>query len=328
MNDTPLISVILPVYNAEKYIVDAINSILNQTFRNFEFIILNDGSKDNSESIIQSFTDERIRYFKHDNCGLAATLNKGIEYSKGKYIARQDQDDISYPERFAKQIEFLEKNPKICLVGTRARIFTDDLKTYGYHNHPSESSVIMFDLMFNNPFVHSSVIFRKNIIDEVGLYNTTKGMYEDYNLWSRMMFNAGLANLAEVLVDYRHHDQGMSKASIFSTKNALYGQCVLNIETLLKRSALLIQDLPALIHGEFDRYKGSDLKDLIHCLSEMEQVIVERFPNQKELIKERKTYYLNILKSAHLSYRLKLNEKNVLKFYIIKIKNKIENLFR
>src|SRR5687767_7542953 len=96
----PLISVLLPVYNAEKYLRESIDSILKQTYSNFEFLILNDGSTDGSEEIIKSYSDPRIRYSKHENCGLAATLNKGIEQAKGEIIARQDQDDISLPERF------------------------------------------------------------------------------------------------------------------------------------------------------------------------------------------------------------------------------------
>ncbi len=103
----PLISVILPVYNSEAYIRESIDSILNQSYSNFEFLILNDGSSDNSEEIILSYKDPRIKYHKHPNCGLAGTLNKGLELSKGELIARQDQDDISLPQRFEKQVNFL-----------------------------------------------------------------------------------------------------------------------------------------------------------------------------------------------------------------------------
>ena len=131
--ELPLISVIMPCYNREKYIVEAIESILNQTYTNFEFIIIDDCSTDNTFEIVKEYAkkDNRILALKKDkNYCYVHSLNKGIEIAKGKYIARMDDDDISLPERFEKQVEFLEKNEDIIALGTFIEIFSDDMKKY------------------------------------------------------------------------------------------------------------------------------------------------------------------------------------------------------
>src|SRR6185369_12980087 len=140
----PLISVVLPVYNGEEYLRESIDSILKQSYSNFEFLILNDGSSDRSEEIIQSYSDPRIKYHKHANCGLAATLNKGIELAKGEYIARQDQDDISLPTRLEKQITFLENHSEYAMVGTGSKIWRANKKTGRSHHHATVNAKIQF----------------------------------------------------------------------------------------------------------------------------------------------------------------------------------------
>lgn len=214
MATSPKISVILPVYNAEKYIAESIKSILDQTFRDFEFIIINDGSKDKSEEIILSFKDERIVYISQQNIGLAATLNKGIEVAKGSYIARQDNDDISFKERLRIQYEFLEKNKGIDLVGASAEIIDEKGQPTGrFHRHETSNDCLKFFLLFDNPFVHSAVMFRKATVQKIGGYNTSKEIFEDYNLWSRIARVSGVSNVPDVLLKYREVATGMSKTA-------------------------------------------------------------------------------------------------------------------
>lgn len=131
--ELPLIYVVMSCYNREKYVVEAIESILNQTYTNFEFIIIDDCSTDNTFEIVKEYAkkDNRILALKNDkNYCYVHSLNKGIEIAKGKYIARMDDDDISLPERFEKQVEFLEKNEDIIALGTFIEIFSDDMKKY------------------------------------------------------------------------------------------------------------------------------------------------------------------------------------------------------
>ncbi|MFN6039864.1 MAG: glycosyltransferase, partial [Bacteroidota bacterium] len=224
----PEVSVILPVFNAEKYLAESIKSILNQSFTNFELIIINDGSTDKSSEIIKSFSDIRIVYIEQLNMGLANTLNKGVSLAKGKYIARQDNDDISYPERFQKQFSYLENNAEIALIGTRARIVNEMGEPTGRnHLHPTNPNVLKLDLLFDNPFVHSSIFVRKDILLKVGGYYSSSDFFEDYNLWSRISYHYKVANLPEILLDYREVNTGMSKTSDSYSKK-VFNQCVRN----------------------------------------------------------------------------------------------------
>jgi len=217
MGKKPLVSVILPVFNGEKYLAEAVESILAQSYQRFEFIIIDDGSKDKSLSVIKKFKDDRIKVYSQTNKGLAKTLNRGIGLSKGIYLARQDQDDFSYPKRLEKQVSFLNKNPKCGLVGTWAEIWEgNNKKTHRYHKHPSTNKLLQFFLLFNNPFVHSSVMIRKTALKEVGLYSTDKSRQppEDYELWSRIAQKYELANIPEVLHAYREIPKSMSRSKL------------------------------------------------------------------------------------------------------------------
>lgn len=324
---SPLISVILPVYNSEAYIRESIESILNQTYVNFEFLILNDGSTDKSEEIILSYNDSRIKYHKHPNCGLAGTLNKGIELSMGEIIARQDQDDISLPERFKKQINFLNNNPEIILVGTRANVFIDGGEVIKYHDHATSMAVLKFDLMFNNPFVHSSVMFRKNVLNKVGNYTTDRSFFEDYNLWSKMMWYGDLANLKDVLVEYRHHEKGMSKDSAYFSKNALYNQCTLNIETLMGEKSVIVNDMLAILHKDYTLYKGSSKNEMNKYLEKMAATIISQHKNSESLVKERLVQYKKILGYCFNIYKRNLVGNNRFKMLTLILEMKLNGYY-
>lgn len=218
MEKQPQVTVILPVYNGEKYLTEAIESILNQSYKNFELIIINDGSHDKSLLIAEKFKDKRIRiYNQKHNQGLAKTLNFGINLAKGKYIARQDQDDFSYPERLKKEVDYLNKNPKCGLIGTWAEIWKGKNKdTNRFLKHPATNDLLQLFLLFNNPFVHSSVIIRKKALNEIGLYSTDKEREppEDYELWSRIAQKYDLANIPEILHAYRETPKSMSRSKL------------------------------------------------------------------------------------------------------------------
>ena len=210
----PAISVLLPVYNAEAFLAEAIESILQQTFRDFELIIINDGSTDASSEVIKQFKDERIIIIEQHNQGLAASLNKGLKIAKGNYIARQDNDDISLPERFEKQFNFLEAHPELALLGTAAVIVDEHNKETGrVHQHPSSSAALKYFLLFDNPFVHSSVMFRRSLISQTGPYYCGQDYFEDYHLWSSMARLAAIGNLPDFLIRYREVSSGMSKTT-------------------------------------------------------------------------------------------------------------------
>lgn len=205
----PKISVVMSVYNGEKYLRESIESILQQTFSDFEFIIINDGSTDQTKEILEFYKDSRIRLIHQGNKGLTKSLNKGIKLAKGEYIARQDADDISYPKRFEKQIAYMASNADIALCGTWVKIFgTLDTEWH----YPLSHDEISCKHLFENSLAHSSVIIRNSIIKKHNLfYDETLKTSQDYDLWVRISQNHRIANLNELLLKHRLHETNVGK---------------------------------------------------------------------------------------------------------------------
>lgn len=192
----------MPVYNAAKYLPEAIDSILSQTFQDFEFLIINDGSTDQTEKIINSYTDQRIRLVSQDNQGLSVALNKGLNLARGKYIARMDADDISLPERLAKQAAFMDSHPAVGICGTGAMIIDEQGQAIRRAAYPLSHEEIEVELLFNSTFAHPAVMFRRSVLQTHNLnYHHDKG--EDFELWTRAVKVTKLANLKECLIKYR-----------------------------------------------------------------------------------------------------------------------------
>jgi glycosyltransferase involved in cell wall biosynthesis len=192
----------------------AVDTILKQTLSDFELIAINDGSNDGTSAVLDGLRDPRVRVIHQDNMGLAAALNRGIALARGRYVARQDHDDWATPTRLEKQIAFLEANPEYALVGTRAEIWVGDRITGRVHDHPSDNAALQFELLFDNPFVHSSIMLRKSACDAVGGYSTDRSRQppEDYELWSRLARHFKVANLSERLTVYREVPRSLSRA--------------------------------------------------------------------------------------------------------------------
>ena len=213
MNNNPEISLIMPVYNAkEEELLLAIKSILNQTFDDFEFIIINDGSTNNSEDVILSLNDKRIKYLKNDNnLKLIATLNKGLDIAKGKYIARLDCDDYSDNTRLEKQYKFLEQNQSVGVLGTYFKVIPEG-KTMIVPT--LQQDVTLYIRYCQNCLIHSSVMFRKSVIDKTGLrYDKNCLHAEDHKLWSDMSRYCDIAVYPEVLTYYKHSCDGISETN-------------------------------------------------------------------------------------------------------------------
>lgn len=210
----PKISVLMPVYNGMAWLADAIDCVLSQTFQDFELIIIDDGSKDDSWAIISEFSDSRIRAVRQPNKGLAATLNIGLGLVRAPYVARQDQDDWMHPERLARQYAFMEANPKVAMVGTWAEVRVGDKPDGRFHHHPVSSDVLRLRLLFDNPFVHSSLMLRTDAARALGGYSEDRSRQppEDYEFWSRIARNYDMANLPEVLTVYREMPASMSRS--------------------------------------------------------------------------------------------------------------------
>jgi glycosyltransferase involved in cell wall biosynthesis len=255
----PKVSVILAVFNGEDYIKDAIDSILRQTYSNFELIIIDDGSKDNTVNIIKDLIDPRIKLIEQENRGLAASLNRAIEISSGKFIARQDHDDLSLPTRLEKQVRFLEENPEYAILGTHSSIWVENVQTDRGHKHPIDFPTLNFKLLFDCFFVHSSVMIRKSALDSVGHYTTDPSRQppEDFELWSRVVRKYKVANLSEPLLIYRELPSSITRTVNFKEK--LIQICSENLAFMaqLERPNIDTWNIAALYHNEPDLINSS-----------------------------------------------------------------------
>ncbi len=205
----PKVSVLLTVYNGEKYVADAIDSILKQTFSDFEFIIINDGSTDKTESIIKSIKDKRIKFINNqENNGRVAVLNQGLDIAKGEYVALIDADDVALPQRFECQVKFLDENPDVGVVGTAIQMFgtrKNGKKVY------YKSDITALDVLFSSPVANPTVMMRRDVIETCQLrYREEYKHAEDYDFWTQAIKYTRIVNIPVVLMKYRQHDANIS----------------------------------------------------------------------------------------------------------------------
>jgi len=206
------ISVIMSVYNGEAHLTNSIASILNQTFTDFEFIIVDDCSTDSSSEIIRSFKDDRIRVINNEtNMGLTKSLNCALKVAHARYIVRQDADDISLPDRFEKQLRYMEKHPEIALVGTSIFVIDDDgeiIEKRIAAPNPGKT------LLKGNRFYHGSVMIKREVLDEIGCYNELFKYSQDYELWLRVSKRHKAKNLTEPLYKLRFYSDSIGASKI------------------------------------------------------------------------------------------------------------------
>ena len=234
-NSTPLVSVLLPVYNCENYILESINSILKQTYTNFELVIVNDGSTDNTGKIIKSFSDPRIVYVNNgDNKGLIYSLNYGISVCHGIYIVRMDADDISLTNRIEKQVRFMESNNNFIISGCYADFFGEGVKGY-IRKLPTNTKSIRSYNLFSSAFIHPSVIIRANVLKNEFRYQEDYIGAEDFALWGDIIDKYDSSNINEVLLKYRVLDDSVTAvesskvAKRFYILNSIYKKNLLKL---------------------------------------------------------------------------------------------------
>jgi len=216
----PRISVVMSVYNGMPYLPQAVDSILGQTFRDLEFIVIDDGSTDASPTYLAASArrDPRLIVLRNPgNMGYTRSLNRGFGQARGRYLARQDADDLSLPERLELQVTYLEANPDVGLVGTFPRFIDEEGLERPSPHYPLlvDSLQIHEALPDSNCFRHGSVVFRRRLIERVGLYDPDLEPSEDYDLWLRFSEVTKLANLARPLYLYREHEHSVSSKRRF-----------------------------------------------------------------------------------------------------------------
>ena len=215
MTISPSLSVLMPVFNSERFVAEAIGSILSQSFKDFEFLILDDASTDKSFGIIKDFgkKDLRIKVFQNEkNLGVVESRNKLINLSKGKYIAWLDSDDIALKNRFEVQIKFLEEHPEIGMVGAYPIIIDENSKKTGQWWFETNPQKLKIELFFHSPFLSSSVMIRKSCLPQ-NFYDSKFPVAEDFDLYSKISEHSDAANISEFLVKYRINSKGLSKSN-------------------------------------------------------------------------------------------------------------------
>lgn len=224
----PAVSVIMAVHNGGTYLHAAVQSILDQTYTDFEFIIVNDASTDESQAVLDSFSDDRIIVIKNkEKLGLTKSLSAGLTKARGIYIARMDADDVSLPKRLESQKAFLDTHPLVAMVGTAAHIIDAHNHQQGTKIPPSDTVLLTFHQLLKNQILHSSVMFRKKVIVEAGGYNEAMPFVQDYELWSRLMEHGlAIASIETPLICYRAHASSITQGAHKDKAYALAKQVV------------------------------------------------------------------------------------------------------
>ncbi len=285
INNTPTISVIMPVYNTERYVREAIGSILNQTFADFEFLIFDDGSTDKSLAIINSFDDKRIKVIHSAvNKGYIYHLNEGIRLASGSYIARMDADDISLPQRFAKQIELLATNAKLIGCSTNMRYMNENGVLGDIRWNEKTPVFIPWELLWDNPICHPSIMVRSEILKKEQ-YDTKLRPTEDYEMWIRISKFGILHRINEVFIHYRKLD----KSEYHSNTNNVFHLALEINDTYIRQ----LVGIPANFHKEltnFWYYLGNSyptllsIKNYTNWLLRLKyEIIRQHSPNQDEV---------------------------------------------
>ena len=211
MQHNPGVTVLMPVYNAGAYVAEAIESVLAQTYAEFEFLIINDGSTDDTLSVVKRYNDTRIKLIDQKNKGLIDTLNEGILISKGEIIARMDGDDVCLPNRLEAQLEFLKQNPGHVMVGAEADVMDKD-GNYLMHLIPIAHTheEITEKINAKCPFIHPSVTFYKKAVIEAGEYPANALTFEDHLLWKKLLTIGKISNLRQILLKVRFNPESVT----------------------------------------------------------------------------------------------------------------------
>lgn len=226
----PDITVLVPVHNGEDYLETALTSILGQSFSDFELLVINDGSTDRTQEIIEAVKDQRVRCVRHEhNRGLIEVLNEGLGIAEGKYIARMDADDVCHPQRLEFQHRFLEVHADIGVVGTAVQVIDHERRPGPIYRFPEQHDVIVWALSFLCPMVHPSIMMRRDLVLSAGGYAPSALHAEDYDLWERLSHRTRFANLPQAFLSLRKHGSSVTATEMeqhASTALAVSGRCI------------------------------------------------------------------------------------------------------
>lgn len=250
----PRVSVLMPLYNAEHYVMEAVQSILQQRYTNLELIVVDDGSVDKGPSLVASITDPRLHLIRQPNNGIAAALNAGLAVARGSLIARMDADDVALPQRVDEQVAFMDAHPAVGLLGTWATIEDANGHPLGVFDHPTDHASIAYRLLFDAPFVHPSMMIRRHLLDTYGGYDGDATIFEDHDLWRRLVPHTRAANLPSYLMRYRRLPNSLSHKEDRRMDRLVEGRvrCILHAYPRTPRSVAMAASEFGLRHRAID----------------------------------------------------------------------------
>lgn len=277
--EMPRMSVVMPVFRGEQYLGEALESVLHQTYTDFECIIVCDEPAPETTEMFRDYQarDPRVRVIANTRrIGLIASLNLGCRESRGEYIARMDADDVCDPERFTKQVRFLDAHREVGVVGTQALLIDEKGMIIRSVTLPTESMVIRWHALFENCLYHPSVMIRKEVLEEAGYYNEKAATIEDFDLWSRIQRIADLANLREPLLRYRVNSGSITFNNLQDQKIATAEIQFTEIERYLQRD-LTQQERTLLLDLTLVRplQSSDDLDQMISLLNQIQHGFLE-----------------------------------------------------
>jgi len=330
------LTVLMPVYNASRFLAAAIESILQQTFTDFDFIIIDDASTDDSVSIITSYSDPRIRFYQNEeNSGISVTLNRGIEMAETELIARMDADDISYPERLQRQYEFIQANPGGALYSCWVRVIGMANEFIRQDNF--NSKYYYYNLVFICWIYHPTIVFFKSAVESVGKYNVRYS--EDFELFWQLSRRYKIFNLSEVLLDYRVTDQSLHQAlKKEEYEDAQYIQIKRNLQYYAGAKYILPKSFVQCLQHNFEPLlKEGKVSNIVACIKELDfltQKIIEKDNVNRDVDSIQKAAFFkrkfiidffadNLTVSKGLLLLLKLKE---FKFIERRFKNSVKRL--
>lgn len=271
----PLVTVLMPVYNAEKYLSEAIDSILAQTYKNIEFMIINDGSTDRSESIILDYQsrNSKIVYVKNEtNIKLIATLNKGVKMANGKYIVRMDADDISKPFRIEKQVEYMESHPSVGVCGSFFTVFGEGINKPYIIKRPLGNINIKASMLFTNAIGHPNVIIRRSVmIDNDIFYDKRFYRIEDWGLWTQLIPCCDFGNLPYSVLEYRRTPTQETALETADPQSRIYRKRLLEENLIINKiigSERQIDCLLSFLQNDHKTMTNKDLENAMRILKE------------------------------------------------------------
>ncbi|WP_394560340.1 glycosyltransferase family 2 protein [Aquipseudomonas alcaligenes] len=320
MNGSVEVSVLLPVYNGAPYIREALESILAQDHPSFEVIVINDGSTDDTATILEQYTDPRLRVIHQENAGLAVTLHRGVELAHGQFVARQDADDISQPGRLSLQHQFLVERPDFGLVGTWSRIMVDEEVTERRHTHPTSNGELQMWQVFDNFFVHTAVMFRRDVALQAGNYPLEPEYYppEDFYLWSRIARFSRIGNIDKELVVYREVPGSISRAKADLIDTRVRMMAVANLRFWLgeKYDDEALSDLVHIVRlSESKLSHDCKWQRMLEIIRTLEECVIARFPEDAADIRiatsvfRRRLWRIRLLKNRFLGRGLRIAKR-------------------